>query len=216
MEPLLRAHPRLGAVRAGSLPPQRARLMEAMARVAAERGYAAATVADVVRAANVSRSTFYEQFAGKEELFVEMYRHSIEVLHARIDEAVRGEPTWRDQLRAGIRAYLATLASEPLFARTHLLEVHHAGPAALAVRGKALTAFAERYRAAFAQARDELAGVREPPEEALLVLCAGTEQLAAERTRAGEADRLEELEDVFCDCAESVLAGPTRSTPERS
>src|SRR4051812_22555771 len=123
MEPLVSAHPRLAAVRPEALPPQRARLMEAMARVAAEQGYGAATVADVVRAANVSRTTFYEQFSGKEDLFLEMYRHSIEVLHARIAAAIRDAPTWRDQLRAGIRAYLETLAAEPLFARTYLLEV---------------------------------------------------------------------------------------------
>lgn len=205
---LLAEHPSFVAARDAALPPGRARLLDAMARVVAERGYAAATVADVVRAAGVSRSTFYDEFASKEELFLETYRHGVDVVVARVAAAVEQTPGWRAQLRAGIRAYLATLADEPVFARAYLLEVHAAGPAALDARAAALGRFAARYAESFTQARREHPDRREPPPEALLVLCAGTEQLAAERLRAGSPPDLKSLEDVFCDCAESLLHGP--------
>src|SRR5439155_260785 len=59
---------------------QRARLLAAMANVVAAKGYAATTVADVVSAAGVSRSTFYELFASKEACFLDAYNQGVEDL----------------------------------------------------------------------------------------------------------------------------------------
>src|SRR3954453_7441701 len=98
---------------------QRARLLDAMIDVGAEKGYAAATVADAVRAARVSRGTFYALFASKEECFLEAYRHGVDVLVGRIRAAVRAERgDWVARLRAALGTYLRTLVDEPRFART--------------------------------------------------------------------------------------------------
>lgn len=202
---LIADHPSLGSELRRPADPQHARLLDAMARVVGERGYAASSVADVVRAAGVSRTTFYERFDSKEACFLDAYRHGVDVLVDKVRAAVRAAPeNWRAQLRAGIRAYLDELSAEPLFARTYLLEIHAAGAPALDARAHALRRFADRYRATFERAHE---GRHAPPAEALLVLCAGTEQLAAERVRAGQAATLGELEDVFCRCAEAVLLG---------
>ncbi len=185
---------------------QRARLLDAVVHVVAERGYATATVADVVRRAGVSRSTFYELFASKEACFLDGYRAGVGVLAAGVHDAVRaaradGAGSWRAELRAGIGAYLRALEDDPALARTYCLEVHAAGPAALDARTEALRGFADRYARTARRA-----GLRAPHPEALLVLTAGTEQLVAERVRAGRTD-FQELEDVFCQCAEAVLRG---------
>jgi AcrR family transcriptional regulator len=183
---------------------QRARMLRAMGDVVAEKGYAAATVADVVRTAGVSRTTFYEQFRSKEDCFVDAYRDHVETLIAAVRAAVRATAgDWREQLRAGMRAYLSALAADRRFARTYVLEIHAAGEAALDARAGALRRFADRYHATFEQARENDPGLREPSPDALLVLCSGTEQLVAERLRHDEP--LADLEDVFCDCAEAVL-----------
>jgi AcrR family transcriptional regulator len=186
---------------------QRGRILDAMARVVADRGYAAATVADVVRAAGVSRTTFYDQFTSKESCFLDAYRHATDVLVDRFRAAVHAADGagWRAQLRAGIRAYLDMLAGEPSLARLSLLEVHHAGEDALRERGDSLRRFADRYLATYEQARATDPALREPHPDALLVLCAGTEQLAAERLRTQGAAALTDLEDVFCTCAEALL-----------
>ncbi|HEV3002429.1 MAG TPA: TetR/AcrR family transcriptional regulator [Solirubrobacteraceae bacterium] len=199
--------PRLGARRDDTARGQRARLLAAMAEVVADKGFAAATVADVVRAAGVSRTTFYEQFRSKEDCFVEAYRHGVDVLIDEVRAAVRATGGgWRAQLRAGMRAYLETLAADRRFARTYLLEIHAAGEAALDARAGALRRFAERYRATFEQARAGDPELREPHPDSLLVLCSGTEQLVAECLRRGGDDAaLLSLEDVFCQCAEAVL-----------
>src|SRR5881394_2268254 len=170
-----------------------------MANVVAAKGYAATTVADVVRAAGVSRSTFYELFASKEACFLDAYNQGVEDLIDAVRDAVHEAPDdWRAQLRAGIRAYLAQLARMDHFARMYIDEIHAVGAAAQALRR-----FADRYLATFSQARAADPTLAEPHPDALYVLCAGTEQLAAERLRAGGDVR--ELEDVFCTCAEAVL-----------
>ena len=183
---------------------QRARMLAAIADVVATNGYAAATVADVVRAAGVSRTTFYEQFASKEECFLEAYRQGVDRLLDRVRDAVHATGDgWRAQLRAGIRAYLDALADEPPFARTYLLEIHGAGQAALDARAEAGRRFADRYHATFEQARAEDPALREPHPDALMLLCTGTEQLCAERIRHDLP--LGDLEDVFCQSAEAML-----------
>jgi AcrR family transcriptional regulator len=183
---------------------QRARLLAAMANVVAAKGYAATTVADVVRDAGVSRSTFYELFASKEACFLTAYNEGVDDLLQAVREAVHAaQDDWRAQLRAGIRAYLARLARPDHFARVYIDEIHAVGAAALEARADALRRFADRYHASFSQARAADPSLREPDPDALLVLCAGTEQLVAERLRAGGDVR--ELEDVFCTCAEAVL-----------
>ena len=200
---LVSEHPdvggRLGPASAG----QRARLLDAVARVVADKGYVASTVADIVREAGVSRSTFYEQFEGKEACFLEAYRHGVDVLDERVGAAVRAaDPDdWRAELRAGIGAWLVTLSAEPRFARTYLLEIATAGPAAQQAHADALRRFAERYAATA-----EHAGHR-PGLDVLMIVCAGTEQVAADRIRTGRSDELLDLVDPFCACVEAVIEG---------
>lgn len=195
---LVAAHPSVAPhldPRAGA---QRARLLEGITQAVAEKGYADATVADAVRVARVSRGTFYALFDSKEECFLEAYRHGVEVLEARIDAAVReAGGDWRGQLRAGLRAFLDCLAAEPAFARTWLLEIHAAGPAAQAARDATLRRFAERYRASFAAS----GAARLPSEDALFVLAAGVDQLVCARLRAGALDDLDALTDTLLTCA---------------
>jgi AcrR family transcriptional regulator len=116
---LVAAHPSVAPHLDARTGAQRARLLEGITQAVAEKGYADATVADAVRAARVSRGTFYALFSSKEECFLEAYRHGVEVLEQRIDAAVRGAGgDWREQRRAarvprlprrraGVRAHVA-------------------------------------------------------------------------------------------------------------
>jgi len=193
---------------------QRARILEGMISAAAEKGYAAATVADVVRAARVSRGTFYAEFASKEECFLEAYRYGVDVFVERIRAAVRAtDGDWHGRLRAALRAYLETLAGEPRFARSHLFEVHAAGARAGAERDAALRRFADRYRASFQAARAQRAELRVPPDDALFILAAGIDQLVCARVRAGELARLPELTDELADTAVALLEGASAVAP---
>jgi len=121
--------------RADVLASQRGRLLEAIAEVVAAKGYGAATVADVIERAGVSRKTFYEHFRDKEACFLAAYDAGVHVLMSTMRAG--GEDA-----RRRIRAYLETLAGEPAFARTFLIEIGAAGPRALARRQEVHEAFA--------------------------------------------------------------------------
>jgi AcrR family transcriptional regulator len=170
--------------------PQRAKLLEAMVLAVAEKGYEAATVADAVRLARVSRGTFYELFESKEACLAEAYRVGNEVLEQRVSDATRGAADWSDELRLGIRAYLRTLDDEPVFARVYLLEWSAVGDE----RDQALRRFARRYGKSFARS-----GAPVPPDDALYVLAAGVHQLACARVREGK--KTIDLEDLLVGCA---------------
>jgi AcrR family transcriptional regulator len=192
--------------------PQRARLLDAMIDVVAEKGYAAATVADAVRAARVSRGTFYALFVSKEACFIEAYRRSVDELVTRIEHAVRDEQgDWRARLGAGLRAYLERLAEEPRLARIWLLEMHVAGPVAQAERDATLRHFADRYRRSFEAALAERDDLEMPSDDALFMLAAGVDQLVCARVRADEVERLPELTESLLTCAVAQLEG-TAST----
>jgi AcrR family transcriptional regulator len=187
-----------------------------MAQAVAEKGYAAATVTDAVRAARVSRGTFYALFASKEECFLEAYRHGIDVLVDRIRADVRAqEGDWVARLRTALRTYLTTLAGEPVFARTHLIEVHAAGPRAGAERDAAIRRFADRYRSSFRAALADRPELRMPSDDALFILAAGVDQLTCARVRAGELATLPALEDQLTTTAVAFLEGAAAADPER-
>ncbi|HEY2651586.1 MAG TPA: TetR/AcrR family transcriptional regulator [Solirubrobacteraceae bacterium] len=184
---LVTAHPQLEPLL--SHKPQRAKLLDAMVRVVAEKGYEQATVADAVRLARVSRGTFYELFESKEACLAAAYRLGLDVLAARVSEAITKANGWREELRLGIRAYLAAFDEEPLFARVYLLEW---APVA-AERDNAIRRFSRRYGASFAKAG------RRMPDEALFLLAAGVHELTCSHIRGG--GRAIDLEDVLVGCA---------------
>jgi AcrR family transcriptional regulator len=210
---LVAAHPEVGH-QLDARGSQRARLVEGMIQAVAEKGYAAATVADAVRAARVSRGTFYAQFSSKEECFLAAYNYGIDVIVERIRTAIRAEQgDWVARLRTGIRAYLETLAGEPRFARRHLLEVHMADPGAGAARDEALRQFAARYRSSFRAALRERPELRMPSDDALFILSAGVDQLVCARVRAGALATLPALTDELTLTAVAFLEGAAAIIP---
>jgi AcrR family transcriptional regulator len=121
---------------------QRERLLEAMVRVAAAKGYEATRVADVVEFASLSEDAFYDEFEDKEECFLEAYDAVIDVLIAHVTsafEAAAGEP-WPEKIAAGLGGLVELLAIEADIARMAMVEVTAAGDDAR-----------ERYRAALAR-----------------------------------------------------------------
>jgi AcrR family transcriptional regulator len=122
---------------------QRERLLDAMAQTTARRGYAAASVADVLNVARISRRTFYELFADKEDCFLAAYDAITALL---MDRMARGLAevaggSWEDQVGALLGEFLRFLAAEPAFARMCIVEVLGSGAAGLARRDAAIEAF---------------------------------------------------------------------------
>ena len=90
----------------------RERLLFGLAASIAERGFAATTIADIVRGAQTSRRTFYAEFATREECYVELLRATNDTLARRITDAVDVEAPWPGQVLQAVDAYVDTASSE--------------------------------------------------------------------------------------------------------
>jgi AcrR family transcriptional regulator len=106
---------------------QRERLVDAVPRVAAERGYEAMSVADLVKAAAVSRNAFYKNFADKQECFAAAH----EVGHEHLFEVLLGgceeDATLGERVEGSLTRGLEVLASDPDLARLLFVEAPSAG-----------------------------------------------------------------------------------------
>lgn len=110
---------------------QRERMLEAMIRVASDKGYEATTVADVIEAAAVSRTTFYEMFKDKEDCFLASYDAVVDVfVHHVVSAYNNSDATWPERVHTALIALVEILAAEPAIARMAMVEVTGAGPAA--------------------------------------------------------------------------------------
>jgi AcrR family transcriptional regulator len=181
---------------------QRTRLLEAVGRAVAERGYAAATIDDVVGRAGVSKKTFYDHFADKQDCFLAAYEAASEELLRRVAEAQASDLDWRERTRAGIAAYLRWLAGDPALARVYLVEVAAAGPVALERR--------ERLRDRYAELMLERGAPRELSAEIRHAVVAAADEVVVRHIRAHGAERLPELEPVLLYLQTALLAGPAK------
>jgi AcrR family transcriptional regulator len=126
---------------------QRVRIVQALAEEIVENGYRDLTVARIVRRAGVSRNTFYESFANKEECFLAAIDFASEEAMRSVADAVRRSvPDWPQQIRAGISAFLAFAASESALARVFVVESLSAGPAAIERFERTVRAVAPLFR----------------------------------------------------------------------
>jgi AcrR family transcriptional regulator len=146
-EPLPRG--RHGLTREQVVESQRSRIFRAMAEVMAEKGYVATSVSDVLRAAKVSRETFYEQFESKEDCFMSAHQAAVDVVMASAFAAPPVSGTPLERFEHGLRTLLDAIADHPELSRLFMIEVFAAGPQALERRAALQRRWAQGLDAAF-------------------------------------------------------------------
>jgi AcrR family transcriptional regulator len=172
---------------------QRARLMEGVVLAVAEKGYVATRVEDITRRARVSRTTFYEQFADKEECFLAAYHTGFELHFRAIEDAVRRSSGWPRIAIEGVRANLVGLTAQPAYARAFLIEIHAAGPRALAARDQFHERYAGLLRDLQKQARKQFPEVPKLPVEVFKAAVAAADEVVVDYLRQGKGEDLLEL-----------------------
>ncbi|MGN6189987.1 MAG: TetR/AcrR family transcriptional regulator [Conexibacter sp.] len=193
-----------------SLPPalaretQRDRLLHGMAVTVARRGYAATPVAEVLKAAGVSRRTFYEQFADKEDCFLAAYDAITMLCTERLVAAYHAGASWEDGIALAYRALLRTLATEPDFAHLGVVDVLAAGPRALLRREAALRRFARFIE--FTRERTEPAA--RPPTLVGQAIVGGIHELVYSQLVRGRAAHLPDLTDELLHYTFMLLGVP--------
>ena len=117
------------------------RAIRAFAVVVAERGYAATTVDEVVARAGMSATTFYDNFAGKEDILMAAIDSAGAQTVAAATPPFERAADWPHGLRAAYSALFNFLASRPALARLVMSEIYAAGPAAVERRVEAMRPF---------------------------------------------------------------------------
>lgn len=177
---------------------QRERLFEAAAYVFVENGYADASAESISRAAGMSKATFYEHFANKEECILALFDAAYEVLLSRIFDAVGAageDPVAR--LRAGLHAFLAAIDEFPNHAQTLLVEIIGAGPEAMERRDEIVEKLARvLYDENVEHAEEGVMPRFASPLDALAV-AGGIAELVSRQLRLGEPENAVDLQPMI-------------------
>jgi AcrR family transcriptional regulator len=194
-----------------TLPPEfialhkRNRITAALAELAAEKGYEATKISDVVKRAAVARKTLYDNFSGKEEVFLAAFDTTVEEATKRVEDgcaAAAGE--WEESLAAGLEALLEYVAEQPAMARLCLIEAQTATPAATERYEGMLRRFIELTR-------------RSLPHDGSLprtvdeTVVGGVAWILSQQVRRGKAERAPDLLDEL----REFVAAPYRAAPVR-
>ncbi|MCU0925298.1 MAG: TetR/AcrR family transcriptional regulator [Hydrogenophaga sp.] len=124
----------------------RGRLLQALGMVAADKGFAATTIADIVRQAGMSKRTFYEHFNSKEACFLALYRAVSASALRTLRDALKPDRSWHSELETALNAYFAHLSTGPRLLRTLFVEVHQLGEPGAAVRREVMQQLADFVR----------------------------------------------------------------------
>ena len=134
---------------------QRTRLMAAFTELMAERGYAAVRLAELVTRAGVSKATFYEHFADKEQCMLSAYEEYLRALIGAITPPVAEDTdTMTTFVRNLITRFIDVIGRDLTAARAFLVELDAAGPEARARRRYERQAFTALLAQRHQQVRD--------------------------------------------------------------
>jgi AcrR family transcriptional regulator len=176
---------------------KRRRIMDAIAELTAEQGYDATKIGDIVSRAGVARKTLYDNFEGKEEVFLAAFDAAIEEAMRRIEVAcAEAGDDWTERVQAGLAAFLRYVAEEPALARMCMIEALSATPAA-----------SERYDAAMERfvelTRRNVPDDDQLPETIEETLVGGVAWIVYQQIRR---DETEKAEDLLPELSEFMLA----------
>lgn len=163
------------------------RIMDALAELTAEKGYEATKISDIVRRAGVARKTLYDNFEGKEEVFLAAFDAARDEVLSQVRESGEeaGEDWW-DRIEAGLAAFLGYVAEQPTLARMCMIEALSATPTTTKRYEDALEAFVE-------MVRRTLPADERLPDTIAETAVGGVAWIVYQQIRRGEAERAEDL-----------------------
>jgi AcrR family transcriptional regulator len=186
---------------------QHERLYAAMLSAVAEKGYADTSVADIVDLAKVSRATFYELFADKEQCFLSTYDQLTAQTYSYVARAYDAADTWPEKIEAALRALLRFLSANPDIAKVALVEVLAAGDLARQRHRETVRRFLPFADAGRAESP---VGAEPAPPDAGLVVVGGVMHAIFEQVAAGRASELPRLLPDLVFVVTTPYLGPER------
>lgn len=165
---------------------KRRRMMDAIAELTAEQGYEATKIADIVRRAAVARKTLYDNFDGKEDLFLSALDTTQTEMRVALEEACERMSSPEDKIVAAIEALLVYVAANPAASRMLMLEAMSSTRSSARLYEAGLGQFVELLR----RNAPEAADLPETIEESLV---GGVAWILQQEIRRGNAENAPEL-----------------------
>jgi AcrR family transcriptional regulator len=170
---------------------QKRRLLLAMIDAVGEKGYRATTISDLVGRAGVSRKTFYEHFANKQECLLATFdviaadgrQRAIEAYRKAEGEGLQGA------VEASIRALFEATIDNPGAARLNMVEIVAAGPAGVERRERAVEQYRGFVRGILQRKPDD----GTVPEAVVRAVVGGLSRILYSRVRHGRRAELRQL-----------------------
>jgi len=178
---------------------KRRRMMDAIAELTAEQGYEATKIADIVRRAAVARKTLYDNFDGKEDLFLSAIDSTGTEMRVTVEAAcaeAEAEGSFEDCIVAGLEALLGFIAEHPAASRMYMVEAISASPSSARLYDAGMKDFVALLRG---RAPDEV-DLPETTEESLV---GGVAWIIQQQIRRGEA---ESAGDLLAELSQFVLS----------
>jgi AcrR family transcriptional regulator len=177
---------------------QRRRLLDGALRAFRDRAYESTTVSDIVREAGMSSRSFYEHFASKEDLVVELVHEAGRELLRDIERVLAETEDPGERLERGMRAFLDTFANTPV----DLSRLGDTAPLrVMGARRRYVMRIAEIVVREGRRAYEQGAIEREPDPLDVEVLVMGFEALASRWVAEGRAQELGRLHPPLLDLA---------------
>lgn len=165
---------------------KRRRMIDAIAELSAEQGYEATKIADIVRRAGVARKTLYDNFDGKEDLFLAAFDLYLGEVRKEVEGACDATGgAWQQRIESGLAAFLRCVAERPAAARMCMIEALSATPAASTRYDAAVREFV-----AMLKQNSPAGALPETIEETLI---GGVCWILSQQIRRGEATRAADL-----------------------
>jgi AcrR family transcriptional regulator len=176
-------------------------------------GYADATAEAIAREAGMSKATFYEHFANKEECIIALFDAAVETLLHNMRDAVarHAEADPQTRVRTTLQAFLGTLANYREESQTLLVEIVGAGPRAMERRDRALDAVATYIDELNRVDAERGRSPRLPSFSDAYAITGAVVELASRQIRTGVPDDIRELEPVVERLILGLLAAGTSS-----
>jgi AcrR family transcriptional regulator len=121
---------------------QRSRLLTGAVAAIDELGYPQATVGRITARARLSRRTFYQMFANRDECFAAVLEELVATVAGELAAAGLEGLAWRERVRVGVWTILVSFDREPVLARVCVVQALRAAPLMLERREAVLAQLA--------------------------------------------------------------------------
>jgi len=165
---------------------KRRRMMDAIAELTAEQGYEATKIADIVRRAAVARKTLYDNFDGKEDLFLSAVDATMSEMRVAVEEGCERSDSPEDQVVGGLEALLEFIAEHPAATRMAMVESISATRSSARLYDAGMRDFVDLLRKSALDATE----LPQTIEESLV---GGVAWILQQQIRKGEAERVGDL-----------------------